>query len=248
MAAGPLGEEMSKFPLLFAKAAFLGQRPSKTRPAKINNGTITLVDFGEGPFCISCHHVIDHYRTRHEADHQVIFQIGNVELDPLAQLINENARIDLATIRLSAAQVKSITSEGKIGSCVFQPKSWPAQPLMEGDYIAFGGFPRSLRTLVSFDELVFPIWSSGASQVSSVSDLQFVSAFERDYWVSSFGEKHHMDLRALGGMSGGPAFINRGLYWDFVGIVSQYNKNYDAILFASVRAVRSDGTIDHPPV
>jgi hypothetical protein len=248
IASGPLGRQMSKFPLRFAKAVFFGTRPSKTRTAEINNGTITLVDFGKGPFAITCHHVIDTYRKRREADHRIVFQIGNVELDPLIQLIDENDRIDLATIRLSDTQVKLMTSEHEIGSCVFQPKSWPVPPLKEGDYVAFGGFPGSLKTMESFDEFVFPTWSSGASRVSSVSDLQFVSAFERDYWVSSYKERHHMELRALGGMSGGPAFIHRGIYWDLVGIVSEYHERYDALFFASVRWVRSDGTIERPPV
>ena len=248
LAAGPLGEEMSKFPLLFAKAAFFGQRPSKSRPTEFNNGTISLVDLGKGVLGITCHHVIAEYRARRRSFDDVVFQIGNVELDPVDQLIDENTRIDLATIRLTDNQVKAITSEGKIGSCVFQPKSWPSPSPKEGDYVAFGGFPGSLRTLVSFDELDFPSWSSGGSLVSSVSEFQFVSAFERKFWVSSFGAKHHMDLRALGGMSGGPAFVNRGLHWHFVGIVSQYHENYDAMFFASVRAVRPDGTIEPLPV
>lgn len=248
IAAGPLGEEISKFPLLFAAAAVFGNRPSRTRPAKINNGTITLVDLGDGPIGITCQHVIEEYRKRRNLDPTVVFQIGNAEIDPLTQLIDSNSRNDLVTLRLTETQVKSIEFGGKIGSCVFQPKSWPAPPLTESDYIAFGGFPGRLRTLLSFDELEFPSWSSGASQVSSVSELQFVSHFERDYWVSSFGETHHMDLTALGGMSGGPAFINRGLYWDFVGIVSEYHEEYDAMVFASVRAVCRDGTIRLPSV
>lgn len=101
---------------------------------------------------------------------------------------------------------------------------------------------------MSFAELDFPSWSSGASLVSSVSDWQFVSAFERDYWVTSFAARHRLDLRDLGGLSGGPAFINRGLYWDLVGIVSEYHETYDAMFFASLRQVQRDGTIDLPPV
>jgi hypothetical protein len=156
MATGPLGEEMSKFPLLFAKAACFGQRPSKTRPAKINNGTISLVNFGKGVLGITCHHVIECYRHRREREGDIVFQIGNVELDPLVQLVDENTRIDVATIHLTEPQVRAITSDGEIGSCVFQPRSWPPPLLKAGDYVAFGGFPGNLRILESFDELVFP--------------------------------------------------------------------------------------------
>ena len=98
LAAGPLGEALSKFPLLFAKVAFFGDRPSRNWPAKINNGTITLVDLGNGPLGLTCHHVLKEYRKVRDATPGVTFQIGNVEIDPLEQLIDENRRLDLATI------------------------------------------------------------------------------------------------------------------------------------------------------
>ena len=218
--ARALAKEMAKFPAMFAAAVFFGKRPSREQSAEINNGTITLIDLGNGPIGITCYHVIDEYRNRHNEDPSVVFQIGNADIDPLAQMI---------------------------GSLVFKPITWPPESLKEGDYVAFTGFPGSLRTVTSFDELDFPCWSSGASQVSSVSERQFVSAFEREYWVSSFGENHYMELNALGGMSGGPAFIHRGLSWDFVGIISEYSEEYDAVFFTSIRMINTDGTIEIPP-
>lgn len=248
LAAGALGEKMGKFPLLFAKAAFFGQRPSKSRPSQISNGTVSLIDLGEGPLAITCEHVIAGYSEMTKAHDNLVFQIGSVEINPLEQLIDKNARLDLATIRLTEAQIKSITSEGEIGSCVFRPKAWPPEALKKGQFVAFGGFPGSLRTVAAFDEYIFGSWSSGGSLVSSVSEGQFVSAFEREVWVKSFGAEHHLTINALGGLSGGPAFINRGLYWDFVGIVSQYHENYDAMFFASTSGLRANGTITPPPV
>lgn len=249
LAAGVLGKELTRFPLLFAKVAFFGRRPSKTRSSSVRNGTVSLVDLGEGPFALTCHHVIAPFRRMRTCTNKVVFQIGNVELDPLDQLIDENSRLDLATIRLTHEQVTNITSEGELGSCVYKPISWPPRMLSEGDFVAFGGFPGRLKTVMSFDELEFVSWSSGASKVCSVSEFQFVSAFERDYWIqSSPGSKFHMDFRALGGMSGGPAFIDRGLYWELVGILFNYHENYDTVIFSSLSALNTDGTIRPPPV
>lgn len=248
LAAGALGEKLAKFPLLFCKAAGFGRRPSKARKGRIRNGSVTLVDLGAGPLAVTCWHVIACYRRMRKCSHKVLFQIGSVELDPLAQLIDEDRRLDLATIKLTPDQAKLLTSEGEIGSCIFKPKAWPSPILKEGEFVAFGGFPGDLRMVVSFDEIDFGSWSSGASEISSVSEYQFVSAFNREYWVTSFGTEHHMDFTALGGMSGGPAFISRGLYWDFVGVVFEYSANYDAVFFSSTKALRSDGTIEHPPV
>lgn len=248
LAAGELGEKLAKFPLLFSKAVFFGRRPSMMRKGRIWNGSVTLVDLGAGPLAVTCQHVISCFRRMRKCSNKVLFQIGSVELDPLAQLVDEDRRIDLATIRLTPEQAKTLTSEGEIGSCIFHPRTWPSPLLKKGEFVAFGGFPGALRTPVSCDEIAFGTWSSGASEVSSVSEYQFVSAFDRDDWVKSFGVSNRMDFKTLGGMSGGPAFVKRHLYWDFVGIVSEYNANYDAVFFSSAGALHADGTIEHPPI
>lgn len=248
LASGPLGEELSKYPLLHAKVAFFSQRPSRERPTEVRNGTISLVDLGNGPMGITCQHVIQGYRIYREKYDDVLFNIGNVELDPLSQLIDENDKIDLATIKLTEDQIEAITSQGEIGSCVYKPSSWPPSPPKENEFVAFGGFPSNLRTIVSFDEIVFYSWSSGASRIDSISEFRFVSPFEREYWIRSFGAKHHIDLKALGGMSGSPAFIWREVFFEFVGVLSDYEKNYDAVFFASLQSIKPDGTIKSPPV
>lgn len=240
-AAGDLGREMGRFPLLFAPAVFFGPPPSKDRPVTINSGTGSLVNLGQGPLCITCYHVLAEYRRRRAEGERVLFMVGNVEVDPLGQLIDQNERLDLAVIRVSADQAKTLASKkDDIGTRFFQPKDWPPPPLKEGEFIAFGGYPAALRILKSFDEIHFLSWSSGASMVHSVSDYQFLSAFEREQWVTSFGAPNGMDLNALGGMSGGPAFVQRGLYWDFVGIVKEHNASYDSMFFASVRWIRPE--------
>lgn len=72
LAAGDLGRELSKFPLLFAKAAFFGQRPSPKKPTKIRNGTIALIDLGKGPIGITCQHVIEGYRKYRDNFEEVL--------------------------------------------------------------------------------------------------------------------------------------------------------------------------------
>lgn len=248
LAAGPLGEQLGKFPLLFAKSVLFGERPSKERPTAISTGSASLVNLGCGPMVVTCEHVVAGYRKMAAKYENVLFQVSDIEIDPLNQLIALDTRLDLATIRLSDAQAKAITSSGPIGSCVFEPKSWPPEPVVKGQFVAFGGFPGSLRTVESFDELVFSSWSSGASEVSSVSEGQFVSSFDREFWVRSFGTDAHLTITDLGGLSGCPAFVNRGLYWDFVGIVSAYHENYDAMFFSAASRLRADGTIAPLPV
>ena len=243
LAAGPLGEQMGKFPLRFAKAAFFGERPSRKGTTHVSNGTLTLVDLGEGPMAITCSHVISGYRDMKEKFGNVVFQIGNVDFDPLSQLIAEDAPLDLATIALKHEQIGAITADGEIGSCVFRPVAWPPPALSPGEFIAFGGFPGRLRERPSHDEVVFPSWSSGGSVVASVSEDRFSCQFEREFWVASFGAKHHMELRDLGGLSGGPAFIHRGLYWDFVGVIYEFSQEFDIMFFRPGYLIDAHGLI-----
>ena len=102
---------------------------------------------------ITCSHVLTAYRELRERSGRALFQIGSVAIDPLSQLIAEDTHLDLATIWLSASQVKTITQEGEIGSCVFQPSSWPPALVNKGNFVAFGGFPGSWRERIAFDEL-----------------------------------------------------------------------------------------------
>lgn len=243
LAAGPLGEQMSKFPLRFTKAAFFGERPSRNKASRINNGTITLVNLGRGPIAITCAHVISAYRRMLEERDNVIFQVGNVAVDPIAQLIAEDINLDLASIELTKQQVQSVTGDGEIGSCVFEPISWPPRPLEPGDFVAFGGFLGSLRDLPAHDEVMHGSWSSGGASVTTINENRFSCQFEREYWVSSFGEKHHMELKDLGGMSGGPAFIHRDLYWEFVGIIYEFSPAFDIMFLRSAVVIEMDGSL-----
>ena len=172
----------------------------------------------------------------------------NVDFDPLSQLIAEDAQLDLATIALKHEQIGAITADGEIGSCVFSPVAWPPPALSPGESIAFGGFPGRLRERPAHDEVVFPSWSSAGGVVASVSEDRFSCQFEREFWVASFGAKHHMELRDLGGLSSGPAFIHRGLYWDFVGVVYEFSQEFDIMFFRPGNLIDAHGLIHGPHV
>jgi hypothetical protein len=242
--AGDLGRELGKYPLRFAKAAFIGEHPEKGKQTQINNGTITLVDFGNGPIAITCYHVLSAYREMLNKNRRALFQIGNVELDPLSQLIDENDQLDLASIRLTPAQAKDINSEGEIGSCFFKPpRPWPSPSVKEGDFVAFGGFPGLWRERKNFDELVFPSFSSGGCRVASVAENRFAIHFERDYWIKAFDIDKREDLHDIGGMSGGPAFIFRDLCYDFAGLIYEFSPGLDIMFLRPAHLFCKDGSI-----
>jgi hypothetical protein len=235
---GPLGEAMSKFPLRFAKAILFGDRPTRYGKAMVRNATASLLNLGCGPLAVTCHHVLAEYRAGTQHGNDRLFQIGNCRLDPLTQLIADDEATDVAVIGLTSAQAREITGDDEIGSCFFEPASWPPVPIREGDYVAFGGFPGEWRTATGLDAMELSSYSHGASRVTVVRDGYFVSQFEREYWVSSFAHRDAAELRRLGGLSGGPAFALRGLHYDFVGFVYEFSENYELLYF------RHAGVID----
>lgn len=152
MAAGPVGEALTRYPLDYAKAAFFGGRPRKTEMTRVNNGTITFLQLENGVIGVTSAHVIQGFRQMQSDLGKALIQIGNVELDPLDQLITEHKDFDLATISLSANQLKLLLAEGEIGSRVIKPTQWPPQSVTENNKVMFGGFPglcANARTLTN---------------------------------------------------------------------------------------------------
>lgn len=239
-----LSEQAAKFPMRFAKAAIIGRRPSSDRPAKMSTGTATLVQLPIGPVVFTCEHVVREALAVRTTDPDTLFQIGDVVVDLDQQLIDCNQQRDVATIRIADSQLEKLLAGDEIGTSLFVPVAWPPPIPTEQDYVAFGGFPGTLREVTSFQDLVFGTWSLGASKVDSSNERQFATHFQRDRWDQAYGTPEHRTLAELGGMSGGPVFILRDLHWDLVGIVKEYHEAYDLMFFASLACVRPDGTIE----
>ena len=239
-----LGQQVAKFPMRFAKAVIIGERPSPERPIKVSTGTATLVQLPVGVVAITCEHVVCQALASRAQHPATLFQLGNSAIELERQLIDQNHDRDIATILIDEEQLEEILGGDEIGSDVFAPKTWPPPRPTLQDCVTFGGFPGVLREIKSFQDLIFGTWSCAISQVHSSSERQFATHFERKQWERAYGDPILMNLAVLGGMSGGPAFVLREMHWDLVGIVKEYHEAFDIVFFASLASVRADGTID----
>lgn len=246
ISTGPLGKEMAKFPLRFAKAAFFGNRPTKQKPQKVNQGTVTLLELNSRPIALTCSHVLDEYRKIH-GNPNVIFQIGDLEFNPLERIIDESesSKLDIATIDLQGLNLEELIGSEEIGSSFFSPMQWPPNSIQQGEFVAMGGFPGVWRKHISWYETIANSWSSGATQVSLVREKHFVCQFEREYWVESFNKYGHdgLNLHELVSLSGGPVFIHRNIYWEFIGIIYEFSKDFDLMYIRPASLILEDGTI-----
>lgn len=228
---GQFGVELEKYPLKFAIPAYFGARPHPGEPAIVSNGTASLLRLNGQAFALTCSHVLDGFREQLTKGPS-IFQLGNCVLDPLAQIAKEDSHLDYALISLTASQAEEISKpDGPFGGTYFcEPQVWPPAEVREGDFVAFGGYPGQLRESVSFDELSFGSYSSGATKVTAVNDDYIVCHYEREYWV-----QHGCPEPAfIGGISGGPVFVIRHseagiMCHEFVGHVSQFSDDFELL-------------------
>ncbi|TET99699.1 MAG: hypothetical protein E3J23_04250 [Candidatus Stahlbacteria bacterium] len=243
MTAGPLGKEMTKFPMRFAAPVFFGESPAVSKKSKISNGTASLINFGNGNLAITCYHVLSPFKEQIESRQDSIFQIGNLKFNPLDQIIAESEELDIVTISLTPEQAKEISAGGEIGSLFFMPPFWPPNSVNEKDFVAFGGFPGRWRQHLSSNEIMFDTYSSGACGVASVTDEYIVCQFEREYWVVTLDLHNKEELYDISGLSGGPVFIKRSLHWEFIGIIYQFSQEFELMYIRPSKFIGEDGVI-----
>jgi Trypsin-like peptidase domain len=234
LVAAGLGEVMQKFPLRFCKPILFGMPPSPKYPAKVNNGTATLLKRNGEHFVVTCAHVLNHYRTVSHGNPAVFFAVGNCHFDPLPQIVAEDAALDICIIRMTSAQVREVVdTRSGIGQDFFELDARTTQPVKTGEFVTFAGFPGDLRRLESLDAFNFGTYSSGAARVTDRHIDYLVCQFERECWVRS-GDAGEPEPDSLGGMSGGPAFVVRHspegiISYEFSGIIYKMHEASESL-------------------
>lgn len=242
MVEGKLGMELERYPLKFATAAYFGARTEAGTPATVNSGSASLLRLSGHTFALTCSHVLEGYRQRLAEDGKVIFQLGNCELDPLAQLKAEDKKLDFALLGLTEDQARELVShEGPFDGTFFvEPSQWPPAAVAVGEFVAFGGFPGELRKVNSFDEISFGSYSCGGAEVTAVGDDYLVCQFDRDRWVK---HGHEPEPSTIRGLSGGPVFAIRHGYagiitHEFIGHVYEFSETWELLYVRLSRAIK----------
>lgn len=239
--AGPLGEQLGRFPLRFCKPGYFGIPPTPGNQVEVNNGTVALIARGEDHFAITCRHVLEGYRAKRDESDAVFFHIGNCPVDPIGQLLAEGeGDLDVAVLCLTPNQAARIVhgSVG-IGEAFFQMDQDRPDLVAEGNGVTFAGFPGALRRAQSLDELNFGSYSCGATPVNATNDVRFICQFDREEWVRHGVEP---EPETIGGLSGGPAFSIRHtpagvMHYAFAGIVYQFSGQFELLYIAQARAI-----------
>jgi len=234
-----LRNNLCEFPAMFAKYILIGVAD------EFHTATVTLVDLGRGPLAVTCAHAITDYLERWRAGRALI-RVGNIRVSP-SQLAGLDNDVDLATIRLSDEQAADLVSEDGFDGIVtqfYQPSRWPPDPAKEGESVATGGFPAQWRQIrCETREIVLPYYGIGATPVTSASQRLFGCRFECEHWIWMSRNAELADLTMLSGLSGGPVFAERHLHRALVGIVSNFQEDWDIMLMSHAHWIQENGSI-----
>jgi hypothetical protein len=222
------------------------------RPVLLNNGTCFLLDCGAGTFLVTARHVLEGYRRSKATQPDAICLVGELRFDLITRTIAEDQAHDVATFRVTDADVAALRKYGKVPLTGSQ-KSWPPEPPQVERGVFFVGFPGDGRAMRPYRgrNLVEIDWNgyTALTIADSVSSTAISLLLQHD---PSFD----VGLRpaappdwALGGCSGAPllTFVeDRGIFsWRLGGVVTEAS----SLIVKASRAdcLNPDGTINAHP-
>jgi hypothetical protein len=238
----PFFDEITKHPIKFSRPVFFGDSPWESYNARLRNGSATLLKLANRYLAVTCHHVVEAFRL-YRVTSKGTFHVGLIPIDPDKFLIDEDAERDLAVL-----DVTTFIGPHLPVSQFTEPVRWPPDKITEDDTICFGGFPGIWREQIAPGHLRFYSFSSGASEVLSVSDDLMYTTIKISECIVQFNENRV--LGELGGISGGPVFSWRKgglLVAELVGFICEYQPSYDLLRVRRATVLRADGTIIGKP-
>jgi len=243
-----LGEELSRAPMTYAVPIFFADPPGSTELPNLNNGTGSLISFGEAKFCITNFHVLDAYRRRKVDEPEIVFHIANIRLDPDEILISESNDYDLAVLDISNWEAEEFASYGEIPTQFLDVAAWPPEMPKIDSFVMFGGYPGYWREALGPMDICFSALGCGSSKIISSNDQNLVCQLEIDKCHVHRPEPGREEPGDLTGLSGGPVLREKqtedGITtFEFVGIIYEYGADLDCLRIRPATLIMADGKI-----
>lgn len=134
--------EFGKFPLQFSSLIAFGPDRTDVSNEKLSSATVSLIRLRGRQMGITNHHVVEKYRTRRMKGECLFCHLGSVSIDLEQRLISESKELDLAVLDLNGVQDTKIRGAKEIPCQFHEPRSWPPQAPVVGDFVLFGDFQR----------------------------------------------------------------------------------------------------------
>lgn len=212
----------------------------------IANGTATLLDTGKRRLILTCWHVWDSFCRRRRADPSItlVLAVGDGRspfvINDAEMIDGDHKDIDLAV--LSFAPLETILATEKR---FFEAPAWPPRPPAVGEVACVAGFPGHHRQVQEDKTGVTFHFTLVVDFVTSVSDRHFVLVDEGLERKERRVNASLSTLGCLGGMSGGPAFVNRKDGLELLGMIYEASEGKNATYYvAHAHFIGADGQLD----
>ncbi|MEQ1492404.1 MAG: hypothetical protein ABL932_17815 [Terricaulis sp.] len=187
---------------------------------RARNGTAFFLNTGDAVFGVTACHVLRELeldRSKHAVE---AVQMGDTHpLNDLDErIIARDDDIDIATFRVSEAEVRALGKNALTGS----QQQWPPGPPQVHRGVYFAGYPVHETTFTAATEIEFRP-AAGAGVADSVSDVAVSTVLSRDRWIDVLGRGFPAEGYDFRGISGGPmlSVIERAgvRSWTLAGVV-----------------------------
>jgi hypothetical protein len=227
-------------------------------PKDVEGGSCFVLRFDGGLVGVTAAHVLDAYNAARQANSALVCQLRLMEFAFHDAVIDTNSDLDIATFRLSEAELTAIQ-----GTAIDCRGSWPPPTPKAMQGVSLAGFPEVMRLTLPDRSIVFQAYGA-LSAIEDVSDRDILFTYDPAREQSWKG----LDLPPLGlnmsGCSGGPVILHgtrNGLHrWFPIGIINAGSKrdgtasqidrgdaqDFDIIRARRLHFIREDGSIDVP--
>jgi hypothetical protein len=169
--------------------------------AQTRNGTSIFLDTGAEVFAVTAAHVVEGWRASKCREDAGPLRLGgngsSIEVDWAARAMDLHAGIDIATFRVTRAEVERLGKNLLTGS----QKEWPPGPPQENCGVYYCGYPGVGTRQPSTHEVVFGA-VPGSGVASSVSEKDVSTLIEREHLAPVMGggiPPENFDFRGISG-------------------------------------------------
>jgi hypothetical protein len=247
---GNFGKELHKAACAYCHPIFWALRGDSGLFKIMANGTAFVFDCGKRPFLVTAAHVYEEYVSDLDKFGERVFgSLGSIPFRMEKRLIGclGSKTLDVATFEITSEEIAESGKNVLVGG----QKSWPPDPVKEGEGVLFAGFPGTERIEERTElECNFGLYSA-ITPVSSVSERHFGCAFERSEWLDTMGHGFPAEGHDLGGISGCPVLALKEssagvVSWSLAGV--GYNATSalgEIFLVHHARRINPDGTLSN---
>jgi hypothetical protein len=216
-------DQVTRLAYRYAVPVMITVSPSDT---PIRGASACVLRLARGTYLVTAHHIFARWKELVVSERgrgRVGFQVLNSAIQPSSQLAHEDPPRDFVAFELSTPQAAELTD------AEYKPiGEWPPNPLLPGEYIVAAGYPAFTREQGPAGDVGFGCVSS-LHRVAAAGEGYAVCQFEREHWISTTPARLPPPNTSLGGLSGGPVLRVGQLAYPIVGLVSQFEQNFELL-------------------